>query len=232
MLLSVSGLKVWYQQGNDIIKNADFSLNTNQVTGLLGVNGSGKTTLLNVLASTHNKYTLDSCCFNGEKVKFSDTSYKLQRYVVFTEEQAFMYWTFNDYFKFIHKLYNKHMDENYLEYLVDGFEFQKYVNYMLKDLSSGNKKKAFLITGFSLGLSLLIMDEPLDGLDFNSSEFLYEAINGYKSKGSILMSSHIAESFEKTCDRLLLLDDGLIQSKVIKNGTDIRKALEVWRREH
>lgn len=232
VLFSISGLRIWYQKDIDIIKNGKFSLNSNQVTGLLGINGSGKTTLINVLSSVHKKYSLDTFCFDGKEVKLTDTFYKMQRYVVFTEEQAFMYWTFNHYFKFIHNLYDKSVDTKYLEYLIVGFGFEKYLGYMLKDLSSGNKKKAFLITGFSLGLPLLIMDEPLDGLDFTSSEFLYEAINGYKCKGSILMSSHIAESFEKTCDNLMLLDDGLINSKTFENGMDIREALEVWRREH
>jgi len=228
-MLSLNGLTAWYKPHNNIIKNVSFSLNSNQVTGLLGINGSGKTTLLNVLASVHKAYSLDFVYFNRKECCLSDTSYKLQRYVVFTEEQAFMYWTFTDYFKYIHKLYSRDIDTQYLEYLTHGFGFNDYVKYSLNKLSTGNKKKAFLITGFSLGLPLLIMDEPLDGLDFSSSEFLYEAINGYKSKGSILMSSHIAESIEKTCDNLLLLDNGYIKTIEIEDSIDIRTTMEVYR---
>ena len=78
-------------------------------------------------------------------------------------------------------------------------------------MSTGNKKKVFLITGFYLKRPLLILDEPFDGLDFDSTEFLYKVLVQYKSYGSILMTSHIAESISRVC----FLEDGhlkLLQS--------------------
>jgi ABC-2 type transport system ATP-binding protein len=57
---------------------------------------------------------------------------------------------------------------------------------------------------------------------------LYEAINGYKQHGSVLMSSHIAESFEKTCDYILLLSGGKLQRNQLAPGMDIRAELEGW----
>ena len=85
--------------------------------------------------------------------------------------------------------------------LVRGFHFEDYVDTLLKDLSTGNKKKAFLITAFALKQPLLLLDEPVNGLDFQSTEYLYQLIAGYKEYGTALFSSHILDSTILTSDR-------------------------------
>lgn len=227
-MLNIENITIWYNLEKNIINNTDLSINENSVVGLLGINGAGKSTIINTISDVHEKYSTKKMLFRDKIFKFTDEAFKLERYTVFTEEQAFMYWTFDNYITFIFKAYKKTLDINYVNYLINGFNFDKYRKYEIKDLSTGNRKKVFLITGFALKLPLLILDEPLDGLDFSSSEFLYEAINGYKKYGSILMSSHIAESFEKTCDYILLLKDGQIHQKQIAPGIDIRIQLERW----
>lgn len=54
------------------------------------------------------------------------------------------------------------------------------------------------------------MDEPVNGLDFQSTEFLYRLMSGYKEYGTILFSSHILESICLTSDRVLVLEHGRI----------------------
>jgi ABC-2 type transport system ATP-binding protein len=227
-VLNIEQIKIWYNPAKNIIKNASLSIDENTVAGLLGINGAGKSTLINTISDVHEKYSAASISFRGSALKFTDEAFKMQRYTVFTEEQAFQYWTFRDYSAFIAKAYKQKLDKSYIDYLIEGFGFGQYLKYEIKDLSTGNRKKVFLITGFALRLPLLILDEPLDGLDFASSEFLYEAINGYKQYGSVLMSSHIAESFEKTCDYILLLSDGKLQRKQLAPGMNIRAELEGW----
>ena len=80
----------------------------------------------------------------------------------------------------------------------------------MKELSSGNRKKAYLITAFALEPRLLLLDEPFNALDFQSTEFLYRLINGYKGCGTVLFSSHILESICLTADRVLVLEQGKI----------------------
>jgi ABC-2 type transport system ATP-binding protein len=227
-MLNIEQIKIWYNPAKNIIKDASLSIDENSVAGLLGINGAGKSTLINTLSDVHEKYSVANISYRSNALKFTDEAFKMQRYTVFTEEQAFQYWTFGDYSAFIAKAYKKKLDQSYIDYLIEGFGFGEYLKYEIKDLSTGNRKKVFLITGFALRLPLLILDEPLDGLDFASSEFLYEAINGYKQYGSVLMSSHIAESFEKTCDYILLLSGGKLQRKQLAPGTDIRTQLEGW----
>ena len=57
---------------------------------------------------------------------------------------------------------------------------------------------------------LLLLDEPVNGLDFQSTEFLYQLMGGYKQYGTLLFSSHILESICLTSDRVLVLEQGKI----------------------
>lgn len=229
-MLHLKNLSVWYQEGKHVIEWADLTIEANHVVGLLGINGAGKTTLINTISGVHTKYQADEILGEFGETSFAAEDFKKTRYTVFTEEQAFQYWDFWEYLEFIQKVYGKKVDRAYLDYLMEGFHFQQYEHTLIKDLSTGNKKKVFLIGGFALQLPLLILDEPLDGLDFSGAEFLYEVMQGHKQYGSVLMSSHIAESFEKTCDDILLLDHGKISRKAFIPGMDIRQELGAWLR--
>lgn len=227
-MLTVDRLSVWYDENNFILKEVSFDIEANTIIGLLGLNGAGKTTLINTISGVHSGYSCFSITKNNQDIKFDDITWKKERYTVFTEEQAFSYWSFNEYKTFIERVYKKKLDDLRVSQLVKGFGFEKYLNYYFKDLSTGNRKKAFLIIGFALELPLLILDEPLDGLDYLASEYLYKEIIEYKKYGSVLMSSHIAESIEKTCDKLLVLNEGKIESYKFESGDKVRDLLEGW----
>lgn len=227
-MLEFQNLSIWYAKGENIIHNASFTVDANSVVGLLGINGAGKTTLINTVSGIHARYKADHILAQNKECTFLDHDFRLARYTVFTDEQAFKYWTFSEYKGYIEKVYKKRADGEYLNYLVEGFRFGEYQGQLIKNLSTGNKKKAFLIAGFAMQLPLLILDEPLDGLDFGASEFLYEVLRGHKRHGSVLMSSHIAESFEKTCDKILLLSQGEVSTKLISGNMDIRKEWKGW----
>lgn len=112
--------------------------------------------------------------------------------------------------------------------LLEEFHFEEYADILLKDLSTGNRKKAFLITAFALKPELLLLDEPVNRLDFESTEYLYKQIAGYKEHGTILFSSHVLESITLTSDRVFVLEDGQIRQTFEGgqiNAEDIREAL-------
>ena len=103
---------------------------------------------------------------------------------------------------------------------------------LLKDLSMGNRKKAFLITAFAIKPELLLLDEPVNGLDFQSTEFLYQLIAGYKKYGTVLFSSHILESITLTSDRVLVLEEGKIRQSFEHEEIDAVKIREALRYEN
>ena len=111
---------------------------------------------------------------------------------MFAEDNSFSYFTFREYLAYVCAAYGKGVPD--VSELVQGFHFEEYTDTLLRELSTGNRKKAFLITAFALKPRLLLLDEPVNGLDFQSTEYLYRQILDYKEYGTVLFSSHILES--------------------------------------
>ena len=77
----------------------------------------------------------------------------------------------------------------------------------------GNAKKFYIIAALGLKLPFLVLDEPVDGLDFESTVFLYQELKKYKTYGSVFMSTHILESINEVADSYILLHDGKLSEK-------------------
>lgn len=218
-LLTVTNLSIWYSKDKPVIRDLSFSLFSNEVVGLIGLNGSGKSTLINTVSGVHKDYS------GG--INFSETSFKLNRYSVFSEDDSFGYYTFKEYLHHVFASYGKSVDTEQMNELVEGFHFSDYQDVLMRDLSTGNKRKVFLITGFALRLPLLLLDEPVNGLDFQSTEFLYALINNYRHYGTVLFSSHILESITLTADRVLVLENGAINKEFAQEEIDADRIREV-----
>lgn len=225
-LLTVKNLNAWYNDEKIILSDFSFELAEHEVAGLIGLNGAGKTTFLKVLSGLLSTFRSNGICFCGAPVDFRKQDFKRCRYTVFAEDNSFSYFTFREYLAYVCAAYGKEVPD--ISEWVQGFHFEGYVDTLLKELSTGNRKKVFLITAFALKPRLLLLDEPVNGLDFQSTEYLYRQISGYKEYGTVLFSSHILESITLTSDRVFVLKDGKIQ-KTFEYGQinteEIREAL-------
>ncbi len=225
-LLTIKNLSAWYSEEKRMLSGFSFSLAEHEVAGLIGLNGAGKTTFLKVLSGLLPTFRSDGICFSGAPVDFRKQDFKLCRYTVFAEDNSFSYFTFREYLAYVCAAYGKSVPD--VSELVQGFHFEEYTDTLLRELSTGNRKKAFLITAFALKPRLLLLDEPVNGLDFQSTEYLYQQILGYKEYGTVLFSSHILESITLTSDRVFVLEDGKIRQTFEGgqiNAADIREAL-------
>lgn len=226
-LLEIQNLRVWYQEDKNVLKDFSISLNKNEVVGLIGLNGAGKTTFMKVLCGLLTSFEADQIAYQGQAVALRSGNFKKSRYAVFSEDNSFQFFTFREYISYVFQSYKKKMPD--LQELITGFHFEEYTDVLLKDLSMGNRKKAFLITAFALRPELLLLDEPVNGLDFQSTEYLYEMIGGYKKYGTVLFSSHILESITLTSDRVLVLEEGKVREEYVGDEIDVTKIREALR---
>lgn len=228
-LLRVQNLSAWYDRKKNVLSDFSMELQEHEVAGLIGLNGAGKTTFMKVLSGLLDSFQAEEVCFCGQGVKFREKAFKACRYTVFAEDNSFQYFTFREYLSYVSAAYRqKKLDTDAVAALIQGFHFGDYTDVLLKDLSTGNKKKAFLITAFAIQPRLLLLDEPVNGLDFQSTEFLYQQIAAYKAQGTILFSSHILESITMTCDKVYVLEEGRIRQTFEGDQIDavkIREAL-------
>lgn len=217
-LLEVDNLKSWYETDKNVLNGCSFDIEEKEIVALVGSNGSGKTTLIKTITDIHPKFSVDKIAFRGGDNNFSDEEFKINRIAVFSEDNSFKYWTFPEYNEFLHKVYNREIDEDYQNYMIENFNFAQYINKPVKELSMGNKKKFFIIAALGLKLPLVILDEPVDGLDFEGAVFLYKIMRDYKKYGSIFMATHILESITESCDSYVLLDKGKLSAKTTVNS--------------
>lgn len=225
-LLTIKNLNAWYDSEKMVLRSLSLELADHEAVGLIGLNGAGKTTFLKVLSGLLPTFSSNGIWFHGRSIKLRERDFKFCRYTVFAEDNSFPYFTFREYLSYVFAAYKKTLPD--VSELIHGFHFEDHADVLLKDLSTGNRKKAFLITAFALKPELLLLDEPVNGLDFESTEYLYKQISGYKEYGTVLFSSHILESITLTSDRVFVLEDGQIR-QTFENGqvnaTGIREAL-------
>lgn len=225
-LFIVKNLNAWYVKEKNVLSDFSIELKQNEVVGLIGLNGAGKTTFIKTLSGLHETFQAEEVRLHDRNMKFRDKNFKCSRYTVFAEDNSFQYFTFREYLAYVFAAYKRKQPDT--EALIQGFHFEEYTDMLMKDLSMGNRKKAFLITAFALKPELLLLDEPVNGLDFQSTEFLYQLIVGYKAYGTMLFSSHVLESITLTSDRVLVLEEGRIRRRFEGgqiNAADIREAL-------
>lgn len=224
-LLVLNDLSVWYTRGKPVLDKFSMELGANEVVGLIGLNGAGKTTFIKALSGLLNSFRVENALWQGRPFSFRDTGFKKERYAVFAEDHSFQFFTFREYAAYVAASYKVKLSD--IDEMVHGFHFEDYTNVLLKELSTGNLKKAYLITAFALKPKLLLLDEPVNGLDFQSTEYLYQQINNYRQYGTILFSSHILESICLTSDRVLVLENGYITKRFAGQEIEAGKIREV-----
>ena len=195
-----------YGGGNGIF-DISFSVKKGELMGFLGPNGAGKTTTIRQLMGfirpdRGTLHILGLPCF--------EKAAEIQKHIGYLPgEIAFMDdMTGTEFIRFVASLKGMKSLARAKE-LQDFFELD--AGGKIKKMSKGMKQKIGLVCAFMQDTELYILDEPTSGLDPLMQNQFIELILKEKARGkTILMSSHIFEEVEKTCDRTAIIKDGRI----------------------
>lgn len=190
---------------NKGVFDLSFSLEQGEIVGFLGANGAGKTTtirhLMGFIKAKHGTArVLDMDCFDDACAVQEKIGY-LPGEIAFMDNM-----TGEEFIRFMADMKNiKNLQ--YAEELIAYFDVD--TQRKIKKMSKGMKQKIGLIIAFMQDAPILILDEPTTGLDPLMQNKFIQLIKQEKAKGkTILMSSHIFEEVENTCERIVMIKEG------------------------
>ena len=185
-----------------VLKDFSMKLNQGSVYGLLGKNGTGKSTLLYLMAGLLRPQT-GTILYKGVDVnqRCLDT---LQDMFLVPEEFALPNVSLKQYVKLNAPFY-PHFSDELLNACLRDFDMNEDIH--LGELSMGQKKKAFMCFALATNTSLLMMDEPTNGLDIPSkSQFRKVIASGMSDEKAVIVSTHQVRDIDSLLDHVLIMD--------------------------
>lgn len=192
------------------VDNMDLTINPGEIFGLLGPNGSGKSTTLKMLLGLVQP---DYGSVNVLGLDVQKDAVAVKQLVGYVPESPRLYefLTGIEYLDFIGDIYGMKTEEKSArinEYL-KALELEGREGDMISSYSGGMKQKVALISAFLHRPKLLILDEPLSGLDPRSAKIVKDLLHELKAQGvTTLMSTHVLEIAQAICDRIAIMYHG------------------------
>lgn len=199
------------------LDNVSLKVGTGEVYGLLGPNGSGKSTLMKMMLGLMKP---DSGIIKVDGIDVQNDPLQVRRIVGYVPESPRIYefLTAIEYLDFIADIHQMdiHAKKERISEFLKAFELEGRENEMLSGYSQGMKQKAVITAALIHKPKLLVMDEPLNGLDPRSARIVKDLIHQLSKEGvSTIFSTHILEIAEVVCDRIAIVSGG----KMLAEGT-------------
>ena len=201
----------------EVLKGVTFQIDSSEIVGLIGKNGAGKSTLFKVIAGLLKQ--------KSGTVKILDQEVSSKNRKIFQQvgcliEQVSLYphLTGYEHIQIVAKLTDTKIDEH-VETLISTLKMNSYIHNKTKTYSQGMKQRLGILLAVLNKPKLLLLDEPLNGLDpegvYEIRTFLLNIC--HRGGMSLLISSHILSEMQIFCDRFLFLKDGVISKDLTKS---------------
>ena len=206
-MITVENLSFLYRKSKRaVLHDFSLSLEKGRVYGLLGKNGAGKSTLLYLMSGLLTP--------KSGKVVYHDVDVRrrlpitLQDMFLVPEEFDLPPVSLISYIELNSPFYPRFSKEDMVKYL---HYFEMDINIDLGALSMGQKKKVFMSYALATNTSLLLMDEPTNGLDIpGKSQFRKFIASGMTDDKTILISTHQVRDIDKVLDHVLIMDNSRV----------------------
>ncbi len=190
------------------VKNLTLSVKYGEIYGFLGPNGAGKSTTIKTLVGIYNK---DQGIIKIDGKDISDLSYK--KYIGYIPDEPYIYegLTPKQLLSFFAELYSipKKEIEEKVNKALKYFYIDEDLNLQVQDFSRGSKQKLVISAAFMHNPKVLIIDEPMVGLDpISSIKFIKYIKDFAKSGGAVFVSTHDLDIASKLCDRVGIINKG------------------------
>lgn len=214
-IMEIQNISKQYR-GKKIIENATFSICDNQIIALVGKNGSGKSTLLKIIAELVDADS-GSIIKHRQSLKIGYVPEVTPSHILFTPEE-YLY-----HMGSIRGMAKKQLQLKINE-LLELFHLQDARNIRIVNFSKGMKQKVMIMQAMLEDTDLLILDEPLSGLDPKAQSDLEETLSILKDKGlSIVLTCHETKLLQHLVDTVLVIHNNKILQADSLNNNDFPK---------
>jgi len=208
------------------VNNVSFEVKPSEILGYLGPNGAGKTTTIKILAGLL-KPTEGSILFSGKDIKKNMYGYKKRIGYVPEESEIYPYLSAYDYLQMVGRLRNipEQILEEKIEQFMSFFSLSEDMHSSISSYSKGMIQKVLLSSALLHNPDILLLDEPLSGLDVETSLIIKDLIKKLSREGKIIFyCSHILEVVEKICSRVIIIHKGkIVANDSVENLRNLMK---------
>ena len=216
--MSIRVENITKQYGNQIALNQiSFSIKRGEIVGFLGPNGAGKSTLMKILTTYISSFEGRAWVNNYSVI---DDQIKVQQSVGYLPEHNPLYPELyvREYLNFNADIYK--IDKTRIEKVIAQTGLKKEAHKKIGELSKGYRQRVGLASALLHQPEVLILDEPTTGLDPNQLLEIRELVKKVANEADItvLFSTHIMQEVEAICDRVIIINNGvLIHDKSISD---------------
>ncbi len=208
-VLSVSDVTIAYEK-TDVVFGADFSIESGEMFGLVGLNGAGKTTLIKTILGLHSARAGDVRIFGSDNMQVS-----ARRNVVYLPERFDPPWFLSgmEFVKFSLSLYKQPFNEEEVYKAADKLALDRAaLKRRVQTYSKGMRQKLGLIGTVLTRCKFIVLDEPMSGLDPLARTLVKDMLLEIKDKDqTILICSHILADLDEICGRIAVIHEGAIE---------------------
>lgn len=196
---------------NVAVKDISFQISEGSIVGFVGKNGSGKTTILrmmgNLLIPSSGKIYFKGKDFN------ENSSDLLQKIGIFLDPERSLYWRLTgiENLQRVMQLKDVSLPEGMkqIENFLEKAGMKKAIKQAVRTYSKGMKAKILLAACFIGSPEVLLLDEPFEGLDFQSKKIVMDYLKAYKKAGgTIIMTAHNLVDIQTLCDKVFWFAQG------------------------
>ena len=207
------------------VKKVDLEIKAGQIFSLIGPNGSGKTSLLKLLVGLHSP-TSGKALINGYNINLQPIHAKTHLGYVPDNPSGFDYLTGFELLRLtarIRKLRPPEIDARITE-LIEIFDLKPLIHQRLEHYSRGNRQKLSFLTALISQPKVLIIDEPIVGLDPQSIKIFGDTLRDFAhTGGAVLFATHILEFGQQHATHVGVMFHGeIIKQTQVRKGTSFK----------
>ena len=211
MIIAENLVKV-YSGDVKALDGISFHIEPGEVCGYLGSNGAGKSTTIRILCGMLEA-TSGNVIINGFNVNDDPTMVKKMIGYVPETGALFLSLTPFDFLEFVCRMYDMPKDI-YVQRIyafMELFDLKNEINTPMHAFSKGMRQKVLIISSLIHDPEVIVWDEPLSGIDYDTTLTIRNLVKDLRQRGkTFFYSTHIVESAEKICTRVIILNKGKI----------------------